>query len=172
MCRGIGAKRWSKCRLGQWSRASGGQHCNMHLLWVPVTLLERRGDLWEPHGTRLRLRGMARLPGAKAGSPHCCLPVGLWPGLCRHQLLPKDISWMVAEQCYAVRGGKNPFGVFWHRNPRTVLNCLSNTRDVFSTAGWVPGETDTFEKVAEAAVVLAPSQRRTPTKQVSNSPRA
>lgn len=79
---------------------------------------------------------------------------------------------MVAEQCYAVRGEKNPFGVFQHRNPRTVLNCLSNTRDVFSTAGCVPGEMDTFERVAEAAAVLAPSQRRTPTKQVSNSPRA
>lgn len=46
-----------------------GQCGNMHLLWGPVTLPERWGDLRGPHGTRLRLQaGLGRSMGGDGTS--------------------------------------------------------------------------------------------------------
>lgn len=66
-----------------WGSGAGlvqGQCCNVRPLWGLVILPETWGDLWGPHGTRLRLQGMAHLPGVKTGSPNCCLLVGLSQG--------------------------------------------------------------------------------------------
>lgn len=112
MCRGTSAKRGRAVEQGR---------NRVRAAIIPSGPAWKRGHEWELHGTHLRLQGMAHLPGVKAGGPNCCLP-----GLCRQQLLPRDISRMVTQQCCVVWGGKSLFGVFRHRNLCSVWNCLSN----------------------------------------------